>query len=162
MTASRIIMLKNKFIVLCVAFIALNLSACTLNNATDKLSGGNQRIILTEADSSPAVLKLVSNARRATKNGQLDRAEVFLERALRLEPHNPVLWNYMAKLRLHQGRYSDAQNLAAKSNSLLRGNPVMQADNWRIIAHARQKSGNTKGANEAQSRSDAILKNIDE
>ena len=112
-----------------------------------------------QAGTSKAVLALLSKARQSAIEGQLPRSEAFLERALRIEPRNPVLWHYMAKLRLNQGRLKQAAGLAAKSNSLDRNDKILQADNWRIIAHARHQQGDVEGAQRAQARVDALLSN---
>jgi hypothetical protein len=77
---------------------------------------------------------------------------------VRIEPRNPALWNYLAKLRLHQGRLQEAMNLASKSNALAGANNKLKAANWRIIAHARFQSGNIPGAKQAETKADALLK----
>ena len=99
----------------------------------------------------------MAKARQAANEGQLSVAEAQLERALRIEPQNAVLWHYMAKLRLHQGQLSQAAGLAAKSNSLDQEDLQLQADNWRIIAHARYQKGDKSGAQEAQHRAEKLL-----
>ena len=120
---------------------------------------GDQPQIRPAPQTSKAALALLSKARVAAQEGNLTVAEAQLERALRIEPQNAVLWHYMAKLRLHQGQLSQAAGLAAKSNSLNRDNNVqLQADNWRIIAHARYQNGDKAGALEAQQRADELLK----
>ena len=118
----------------------------------------DQPQIRPDPDTSKAALALLGKAREAAQQGNLSVAEAQLERALRIEPDNAVLWHYMAKLRLHQGQLSQAAGLAAKSNSLNRDNVQLQADNWRIIAHARYQNGDKAGAREAQRRADALLK----
>ncbi|MFO7639681.1 MAG: tetratricopeptide repeat protein, partial [bacterium] len=110
------------------------------------------------AQTSRPVLALLEQANQAARSGELTVAESRLERALRIEPRNAVLWYYLAKLRLHQGRLDQAAGLAAKSNSLDRAqNYQLQADNWRIIAHARQRAGDREGAETARQRADALL-----
>lgn len=108
--------------------------------------------ILPDSRTSKTVLALLDNAQQAAQAGQLHTAEAQLERALRIEPRNAVLWHYMAKLRLHQDRISEAAGLAAKSNSLAGKDPQLKADNWRIIAHARLRQGDMKGAEQAQQK----------
>jgi len=111
-------------------------------------------------ETSRPVLALLDKARDAARQGDLDMAEAQLERALRIEPRNAILWHYMAKLRLNQGRLDQAAGLAAKSNSLdQQQNTTLQADNWRIIAHARYRHGDVAGARAAQQRADDLLKN---
>ena len=117
------------------------------------------KVIYPSPKTSPAVVDLLNQARTATQQGQLQRAEVLLERTVRIEPRNPTLWNYLAKLRLHQGRLQEAMGLAAKSNALAAtGDDKLKADNWRIIAHARYQNGDVYGAKEAQNKADALLK----
>ncbi len=119
---------------------------------------GDESQVRPTRETSRPVLALLDKARGAAKQGDLDVAESQLERALRIEPRNAVLWHYMAKLRLHQGRLDQAAGLAAKSNSLDRTrNYQLQADNWRIIAHARYRNGDAAGAKAAQQRVDALL-----
>lgn len=116
------------------------------------------KVIYPSSRTSPAVVDLLNKARAATQHGQLQRAEVLLERTVRIEPRNPSLWNYLAKLRLHQGRFQEATNLAAKSNTLAAGNNKLKADNWRIIAHARYQQGDIAGAKQAQHKADSLWK----
>ena len=100
-------------------------------------------------DAAGRVVGLVGVSKDITERR---KAEARLERALRIEPRNAALWYYMAKLRLHQGQYSQAAGLAAKSNSLDKGDRILQADNWRIIAHARYQNGDIAGAQRAQQK----------
>lgn len=110
------------------------------------------------AETSRPVLALLEQANNASRRGDLAVAGSRLERALRIEPRNAVLWSYLAKLRLHQGRLDQAAGLAAKSNSLDRSqNYQLQADNWRIIAHARHRAGDSEGAKTAQQRAASLL-----
>ena len=143
-----------------VVFISF-LSACgTLATRDDRYvveTEDGKAKVRPQAGTSKAVLALLSKARQAAMDGELTRSEAFLERALRIEPRNPVLWHYMAKLRLHQGRLKQAAGLAAKSNSLDRNDKTLQADNWRIIAHARHQQGDIEGAKRAQEKVDALL-----
>ena len=121
-------------------------------------AAADQPQIRPSPQTSKAALALLAKARQAANEGQLSVAEAQLERALRIEPQNAVLWHYMAKLRLHQGQLSQAAGLAAKSNSLDQGDAQLQADNWRIIAHARYQKGDKSGAEEAQRRAEQLLK----
>lgn len=123
------------------------------------LEVGEQRAtqVRPAAGTSRPVLALIEQANRAARQGELAVAEARLERALRIEPRNAVLWYYMAKLRLHQGRLEEAAGLAAKSNSLdRRDNRRLQADNWRIIARARHQAGDESGARDAEQRAMAL------
>ncbi len=134
--------------------------ACTTTRppALEVPSEPASKIITPAPTTSPAVVDLLNQARAATQQGQLQRAEVLLERTVRIEPRNPTLWNYLAKLRLHQGRLQEAMGLAAKSNALSSStDDKLKADNWRIIAHARYQQGDMAGARKAQLKADALL-----
>ncbi len=109
------------------------------------------------AKTSAAVLALIKKARVDAMAGNLDKAMLRLERAVRIEPANATVWHYMAKLFLQQENYKQAAGYAAKSNSLApnsntNGNKSLIIDNWRIIAHARYQQGNIKAAQKAQER----------
>lgn len=113
-------------------------------------------VVVPGRDTPPAVRRLIARAREAARAGRLDRAEALLERAVRIDPRNPVLWHYMARVHLHQGRAVRAEGLAAKSNSLARGDRLLQAANWRVIAHARAARGDAAGARAAEARAEAL------
>lgn len=153
--------MKFKSRLLLVSGCLVILTACgTLATKDDRYvveTEDTKTKVRPQAGTSKAVLALLSSARQAAMDGELTRAEAFLERALRIEPRNPVLWHYMAKLRLHQGRLKQAAGLAAKSNSLDRNDKTLQADNWRIIAHARHQQGDVEGAKRAQEKVDALI-----
>lgn len=88
-----------------------------------------------------AVAGLMETARADVAAGRLANAAASLERALRIEPRNPRLWNELAQVRLRQGQYAQAQSLAARSNSWAGNDSALRADNARIIAEAREQSG---------------------
>lgn len=96
-----------------------------------------------------AVVALMDTARTDIASGKLDTAVAPLERALRIEPQNPLLWQELAKLRLQQGQYQQAEGLAARSNGWAGGNKILRAENWRIIGEARLKRGDHQGAQAA-------------
>jgi predicted negative regulator of RcsB-dependent stress response len=102
-----------------------------------------------EPSSNTAVQALLNKAHDQTAAGRMDAAGANLERALRIEPRNPVLWQELARVRLDQRQYRQAENLAAKSNALSGGNRYLQAENWRIIGEARNRRGDREGARAA-------------
>lgn len=109
-----------------------------------------------------AVLALLAKAREASKRGELMTAESQLERALRIEPRNPTLWLYMAKLRYFSNKFNEAINLAKKALALSSGassgvNPnTLRADCWRVIAHSYMKLGDSRQAKIAEDKADSI------
>ena len=108
------------------------------------------------APQSPAVVALLGNADRQAGSGQLDGAAAALERALRIEPRNAILWQRLADIRLRQKQPGQAESLALKSNTLAVGDRATQAGNWRIIAKSRRMRSDADGASQADSRADAL------
>jgi cytochrome c-type biogenesis protein CcmH/NrfG len=101
------------------------------------------------ASTNAAVVALLDKAQIQSSAGQLPEASGSLERALRIEPRNPALWQALARVRLEQGLYRQAENLAAKSNSLIAGDGALRQENWRIIGQARTRRGDLQGARDA-------------
>jgi len=93
-----------------------------------------------------AVAGLVDGARADAAAGRLANAAAQLERALRIEPRNPRLWQELARVRLKQGDYAQVEGTAARSNSWARDDPALRAENWRLIAEAREARGDAQGA----------------
>ncbi|MGE4544529.1 MAG: tetratricopeptide repeat protein [Pedobacter sp.] len=102
-----------------------------------------------EPSTNSAVVSLLNKARTQSTAGQLHEASASLERAVRIEPRNPYLWQELARVRLEQGLYRQAENLAAKSNSLITTDTSLRRENWRIIGQARTKQGDLQGARSA-------------
>lgn len=104
-----------------------------------------------------AVVALLGKAQEQAQAGNGEKAAAILERALKLEPHNPWLWHRLAVLRLQQDNWDAAQELAAKSNSLADGNVRLLAGNWQVIAGALSGMGDHEGATKAGARSDSLF-----
>lgn len=104
------------------------------------------------ADQSPVVVALLDDADRRLSAGETDAAAASLERALRIEPANPLLWHRLATVRLRQERYEQTEAMAVKSNGLARGDTALMARNWRLIADARTRRGDAAGAQQARER----------
>ena len=96
-----------------------------------------------------AIAGLMDGARADAAAGRLANAAASLERALRIEPRNPRLWQELARVRLKQGDYAQAESTAARSNSWAGSDNALRADNWRLIAHAREARGDAEGAKAA-------------
>lgn len=101
-----------------------------------------------------AVASLVSGARADVAAGRLVHAAASLERALRIEPRNPRLWQELARVRLRQGDYAQAESVAARSNSWAGADNRLRAENWRLIAQAREARGDAAGARAALEAAD--------
>ena len=88
----------------------------------------------------PAVLALLSEATAQESSGDLEVAAAKLERALRIEPRNAVLWHHLAAIRLRQGQTQLAMSLAQKSNSFAARDADLMERNQRIIDQAHQRN----------------------
>jgi predicted Zn-dependent protease len=96
-----------------------------------------------------AIAGLMETARTDAAAGRLANAAASIERALRIEPRNPRLWHELARVRLRQGEYTQAESLAARSNSWAAGDNALRAANWRLTAEARSARGDEAGAQAA-------------
>lgn len=97
-----------------------------------------------------AVAMLWDEAEQSRREGNLESAVSSLERAVELAPEDPVLWSRLSELRFRQRQFAEAENLAAKSNSLAGDNRMLRFRNWLIIAEARAQRGDTEGAEQAR------------
>jgi Tfp pilus assembly protein PilF len=98
---------------------------------------------------TPAIASLTDSARTDALAGRLANAGASLERALRIEPRNPRLWQELARVRLQQQDYVQAESCAQRSNSWAGDDDALRADNWRLIAQAREARGDGEGARAA-------------
>lgn len=103
-----------------------------------------------------AVVALLDHAEQQANNGDLPAAAMTLERAIRIDSRNPVLWHHLASVRLAEGDAIQAEQLAKKSNALAAGNYALQARNWGLIAEARRTRGDASGAQSAEKQKRAL------
>jgi predicted negative regulator of RcsB-dependent stress response len=103
-----------------------------------------------------AVVALLNKAQSQAAAGRMDAAGESLERAMRIEPRNAVLWQKLARIRLRQGQYRQAENLAAKSNMLAGADADLRAENWRLIGEARSRRGDSQGARTAFKKAEHV------
>jgi predicted Zn-dependent protease len=100
----------------------------------------------------------METARADAAAGRLANAAASLERALRIEPRNPRLWQELARVRLQQGQYVQAESVAARSNSWAGSDSSLRAENWRLIAQAREARGDADGARAARESAEKIAR----
>lgn len=104
---------------------------------------------LGRTDSMSAVAsRLLASAISNKALGDFDSASGDLERALRIEPRNPLLWSQLADVRYSQKDFSQAVQLAAKSNTLAAGDIDLQRQNWVLMANAHSANGDEQAAQE--------------
>lgn len=105
-----------------------------------------------------AIASLMDSARADTASGRLTNAAATLERALRIEPRNPRLWQELARVRLQQTQFTQAENIAARSNSFAGSDNALRAENWRLIAQAREARGDADGARAARDSAEKLAR----
>jgi len=101
---------------------------------------------------SPVVQRLLSSANTQAKNGNTDAAANSLERALRIEPRNALLWSKLASVRFSQQDWQQAIQLAAKSNTLSGNNQGLRRQNWNLMGNAYEALGDAAAAERYRSK----------
>ena len=84
----------------------------------------------------PAAQSLVTQARAQVQRGELPGASTTLDRAIRIEPNNPVLWIEVARLRLAENDLRQAEGCARKALSLASGDRATRAQAGHVLADA--------------------------
>ena len=77
-------------------------------------------------------------ARALERRGDLDGASATLDRALRIEPNNPLLWIELGRLRLAENDARQAENCARKALALASGDQSAHALASRLLVEAQR------------------------
>lgn len=85
---------------------------------------------------SPATSSLVTQARAQVARGDLPAASSTIDRALRIEPNNPLLWIELGKLRLVESDAHQAEICGRKALALASGDRRAQSQAGRLLADA--------------------------
>jgi len=108
------------------------------------------------ASLSPASRALVSQAQAQRRKGDLPGATVSLERALRIEPNNPLLWIEMGRLRMDQRNYPQAESMGRKALSMAVGDDRTQSSAWQLIGDSYKARGKNPQAQAAYEKAKAL------
>jgi hypothetical protein len=106
---------------------------------------------------SAASSALVAQAEKQAKGGDTVAATATLERALRIEPDNPLLWLELGQLRLNERNPVQAHSMARKALALATGDARAQAAAWRLIAAALRAQGRNQEASDAEARARTLV-----
>ncbi len=106
---------------------------------------------------SPASRALVSQAEAQRRKGDLPGATVSLERALRIEPNNPLLWIEMGRLRMDQRNYPQAENMGRKALAMSVGDDRTQAAAWQLVGDSLKARGKNPEAQVAYDKVKAAM-----
>jgi tetratricopeptide (TPR) repeat protein len=105
---------------------------------------------------SHAASALVSQARRQSGAGDYDQAAATLERALRIEPDNPLVWIELGRVRLAERDGAQADALGRKALTLAAGDLAAQASGWHLIADSLRVRGRNQEAEDAERRAGSL------
>jgi tetratricopeptide (TPR) repeat protein len=94
----------------------------------------------------------VKQARTQTASGNYANAAASIERALRIEPDNPLLWIELGKVRQAERNHAQAEAMARKALVLAEGDTKAQSAAWKLIAESLRSRGRTQAAREADER----------
>ena len=118
-----------------------------------------ERPKVAPATLSPAGKALVTQAQAQRKKGDLPGAAGSLDRALRIEPNNPLLWIEMGRLRMDQRNYAQAESMGRKALSMAVGDNRTQAAAWQLIADSLRARGKNPQAQEALEKAQELAPN---
>ena len=99
---------------------------------------------------------LVAQAHKQMGGGDFGLAAATIERAMRVEPDNPLLWIELGRVRYTAGDYSQADSMGHKALALATGDPQAQASAWRLIADSLRSRRRNEEAAEADKRANAL------
>lgn len=100
----------------------------------------------------PATNALVTQAHGASMKGDNLTAMSTLERAVRIEPRNPLVWIEIAKVRLASGEAPQAESVARKAVALSEGDLRTSGEAWKQVAAALRAQGKNPEAAAADAR----------
>ena len=103
-----------------------------------------------------AATALVAQAHRQAGAGDTQLAIGSIERALRIEPDNPLLWIELGEIHENAGHYDQAAGMGHKALQLATGDPHAQSASWHLIADSLKARGRNGEAAEAQRRADEL------
>ncbi|MDY0374313.1 MAG: hypothetical protein RBQ72_01130 [Desulfobacterium sp.] len=105
----------------------------------------------------PAILNtLIRKAEKELLLRKPDIAFQTLERALAIDGRDPEVWHLMAKSRLMNGQYRQAESLARKSNTLAGDDRSLKKENWKIIIRSLEEQGRVEEADQARRAVDGV------
>ena len=85
-------------------------------------------------------------------HGDFDGASSTLDRALRIEPNNPLLWIERGRLRLAESDAHQAEGCGRKALALASGDPNAQRQAGRLLADALRAQQRNQEAQELESQ----------
>ena len=98
----------------------------------------------------------MTQAHQQAASGDTVQAAATLERALRIEPENPLVWIELGRVRLAETHPARASARGREALALAAGGPCAQASAWHLIGDALRARGDNAGAAEADGRAASL------
>ncbi len=105
----------------------------------------------------PAATSLVSQAHTQLNGGDFGLAAATIERAMRVEPDNPLLWIELGRVRYTAGDVAQAQSMGRKALVLATGDPRAQSSAWKLIADSLRAQRRNPEAADADRHAQELL-----
>jgi hypothetical protein len=99
-----------------------------------------------------AARSLVTQARDEVTRGDLPAASMTLDRALRIEPTNPLLWIEVGRLRLQANDARQAEGCSRKALALATGDRSAQSQAGHVLADALRAQRRNQEAREVETQ----------
>lgn len=102
-----------------------------------------------QAPESPSVPtgpahSLFLQADRALQSGRPGQAEILLERALRIEPGNPLYWYSLGRAKYDQGDFAQTVQFCLKAEGTMSRNPGLARRNRELMENAARQLADSK------------------
>lgn len=93
------------------------------------------------APQRPVTAALLEQSRAQRLSGELALASSTLDRAIRIDPRDPVLWLELARVRYVEGNWAQAEQLARKARALAAEDSLTGRAALRLQADALERQG---------------------
>jgi tetratricopeptide (TPR) repeat protein len=103
-----------------------------------------------------AASALVSDAHTQEQSHDFGLAAETLERALSIEPRNPLVWIELGRENIQAGNPAQAYGMGRKALYLASGDPRAQASAWQLIAASLRAQGRNDEAYGAEEKAAAL------
>jgi tetratricopeptide (TPR) repeat protein len=107
----------------------------------------------------PAATALIGEAHAQEQSRNFAVAGQTLERALGIEPHNPLVWIELGRENILAGNPAQAYGMGRKALYLATGDPRAQASAWELIAAALRAQGRNDEAYVAEEKAVSLSPN---
>lgn len=94
-----------------------------------------------EPELGSASASLLDESRRHQATGNYMLAAIAIERALRLEPRQPVLWLELGEIHMAEGDYAQAEAMASRALGFSGAYPSVRQRAEQLLATARRNLG---------------------